>query len=193
MQARMAENNELIKNVVTSIILFGALGYCTMGAAYCFGPTSIPILGTIGGGIYGYFTHKPSTPVVVEPTFTPSESHLFQQRLDAISSISKQDIKIPDAFIDRIDLDVMDNPQVLFPCGHSYDKRNISSMNKCPTDKINIEKTTTNYGLKSCIEEFVEGEEKKFSSSNLNLFKNKKPDEKQSTPTSLPKNKFKLT
>lgn len=187
----MAENNELIKNVTKNILLFGALGYCTLGAAYYFG-SWLPVIGTVSGGIYGYFTHKPSTPVVAEPTFTPSESHLFQQRLDAINNDSKQEIKIPDAFIDRIDLDVMDNPQVLFPCGHSFDKRNISSMNKCPSDKINIEKTTTNYGLKSCIEEFVEGEEKKFSSSNLNLFKQKKPDGKQSTPTSLPKNKFKL-
>jgi len=98
--------------------------------------------------------------------------HLLQERLDKVREKTNEDIKIPDGMKDCIDMDIMDNPMIL-SCGHSFDKRNIPAITKCPLDRESIKSKTPNYNLRQSITEFVESLEAKAGISSKGLFSNK--------------------
>jgi hypothetical protein len=70
---------------------------------------------------------------------------------------------IPENFKCPITLSIMNDPIVVVPCGHSFEKYSLEqyqSLNhnpKCPNCRADIENTAPNYSLKNAIQEWLEG------------------------------------
>lgn len=68
---------------------------------------------------------------------------------------------IPENFKCPISLSLMENPFMIFPCGHTFEERylneNIRLNNSCPICRGPIENIAPNYSLKNAIQEWLEG------------------------------------